>query len=963
MLEEEAEPTSESILVGSVPLSAGLNLSGTTSTPHKNLSGEERRRSIQTNPTPYPEERRGDRDQTKTRRLEIPLFDGDEADSWVLRVDQYFEIGDFSEEEKLKAVRICFVGEGLSWYRWERDRNPFRSWEHMKERVLEQFSTTQNTTAGERLMALRQEGPVRDYIRDFKALATHAPEFMEATLILAFITGLKPKIRAGVKMLEARTLEKMMNAAKRVEDWESEGEIDPGAKTEKKAPASKPSYDRSISGFNGANYRSGNGLTTQTTKPNNQNNLAGQMNKGRGPPNRATTTHYRLKPPFRRLTPAEMAKWRAEGLCYKCDEKHFAGHVCARSELTVLIMMEDGTEVECTEEQTNCEETGEEVEAGVAEVSIHSVVGLTSPRTMKVRGRIGTEEVIVLIDSGASHNFISEKVVQRLGLATAATGLYGVLVAGGVSVKGRGVIHDVELELQDCTIVTSFLPLELGIADVILGVQWLDTLGEIRVNWKLQRMLIQLGDKKLTLLGDKSLHSAEVSLKALQRGWEKYGEGMLIEFAGVQTEASVKERVVPEKSARVLDNYMEVFQEPSGLPPSRGKEHAITLESGAQPVSVRPFRYPQIQKAEIEKQVAAMWVAGIIRESCSPFSSPVLLVRKKDGSWRFCVDYMALNRVTIADKFPIPMIDQLLDELHGARVFSKLDLRSGYHQILVKAEDVPKTAFQTHDGHYEFLVMPFGLSNAPATFQSLMNDVFRPLLRRTVLVFFDDILVYNKSEKQHQQHLEEVLQLLQQHQLYANMKKFQFGSKQIEYLGYIISAEGVAADPEKIKAMVEWPIPRNVKQLRGFLGLTGYYRKFVLGYGHIAKPLTVQLKKEQFAWSEGATQAFEQLKIAMTTVPVLALPDFESVFEVESDASAVGLGTVLMQHGRPLAYFSQALTDRQKLKSVYERELMAIVFAIQKWRHYLLGRRFVVRTDQKSLQILLEQCEINLEYQ
>ena len=494
--------------------------------------------------------------------------------------------------------------------------------------------------------------------------------------------------------------------------------------------------------------------------------------------------------------------------------------------------------------------------------------------------------------------------------------------------RGKGVIEGVELRLPTCTILTSFLLLELGIADVILGVQWLDTLGEARVNWKLQKMSFWMEKEWVTVQGKFDLHSAAVSLKSLWKALEHDGEGVLVEFGGLQRE----EVALPVKVSRdlegLLSQYSHVFSEPSRLPPSRGKENNIVLEEGARPVSVRPFRYPQIQKAEIERQIHSMLAAGIIQESGSPFSSPVLLVKKKDGSWRFCVDYRALNRVTVADKYPIPMIDQLLDELHGAQVFSKLDLRSGYHQILVKTEDVPKSAFRTHDGHYEFLVMPYGLSNAPATFQSLMNQVFRPFLRRFVLVFFDDILVYSRTKEEHKEHLELVLKVLADQQLYANLKKCQFGCAQVEYLGHIISGKGVAVDQEKVRAMLEWPIPKNVKELRGFLGLTGNYRKFVKHYGSIARPMTVLLQKDQFAWNTTATTAFQALQKAMTTVPVLAMPDFDAQFVVESDASGVGLGAVLMQGGQPIAFFSQALTERQRLKSVYERELMAIVFAV-----------------------------------
>ncbi|RVX01071.1 Transposon Tf2-2 polyprotein [Vitis vinifera] len=299
-----------------------------------------------------------------------------------------------------------------------------------------------------------------------------------------------------------------------------------------------------------------------------------------------------------------------------------------------------------------------------------------------------------------------------------------------------------------------------------------------------------------------------------------------------------------------------------------------------------------------------MLEAGIVRPSLSPFSSPMLLVKKKDGGWRFCIDYRALNKVTVPDRFLIPVIDELLDKLHGATIFSKLDLKSSYHQIRVRQQDIPKTAFRTHEGHYEFLVMPFGLTNAPTTFQSLMNRIFRPHLRKFVLVFFDDILVYSKDLKEHCDHLQSVLSILANHQLHVNGKKCLFAKPQLEYLGHLVSAKGVAADPNKISAM---------------------------GYGAISWPLTQQLKKDAFNWNLEAEVAFQKLKTTMTTIPVLALPNFSQLFIVETDASGYGLGAVLMQ--------------------------------IQKWRHYLLGRHFIVRTDQSSLKFLLEQRIVNESYQ
>jgi hypothetical protein len=399
----------------------------------------------------------------------------------------------------------------------------------------------------------------------------------------------------------------------------------------------------------------------------------------------------------------------------------------------------------------------------------------------------------------------------------------------------------------------------------------------------------------------------------------------------------------------LLTEFESVFSEPTTLPPPRALDHAITLDSTAQPMNSRPYRYSPLQKDEIERQVAEMIRAGVVTPSMSPFASPVLLVKKKDGSWRFCVDYRKLNSLTIKNKFPLPIVDELLDELAGTKFFSKLDLRAGYHQIRMRSEDEQKTAFKTHHGHFQFRVMPFGLSNAPATFQCVMNSIFAPYLRKFVIVFLDDILVYSASWTEHLHHLRQVLATLQNAQLFAKLSKCEFGKTSIHYLG------DISTDPENTQVMHHWPIPLNQTKLRGFLGLTGYYRKFVRNYGVISKPLTQLLTKKGFEWTSQAAEAFQLLKEAMVSTPVLALPDFSQSFVIETDACDTGVGAVLMQSGHHIAYLSKALGVLNRKLSVYEKEFLAVMLAVDKWRQYLQRGPFLILTNHKSLCNLSDQ--------
>ncbi|KAA3473699.1 DNA/RNA polymerases superfamily protein [Gossypium australe] len=345
---------------------------------------------------------------------------------------------------------------------------------------------------------------------------------------------------------------------------------------------------------------------------------------------------------------------------------------------------------------------------------------------------------------------------------------------------------------------------------------------------------------------------------------------------------------------------------------------------------------------ELMSQLQELTERGFARPSFLPWGAPVLFVKKKDGAMRMCIDYRQLNKVTIKNKYLLPKIDDLFDQLKGATVFSKIDPRSRYYQSRVTDSDILKTGFRTRYGHYEFLVTPFGLTNAPAIFMDLINRIFRPYLDRFVVVFIDDILIYSRDENEHAEHLRIVLQTLKEKQLYAKFSKCEFWL-------------------HEISAILNWKPPRNVSEVRSFLGLASYYCRFVKGFSTIATLLTRLLQKDvRFEWSDKCQRSFDQLKTLLTEAPMLVQPESGKEFVIYSDASLNGLGCVLMQEGEVVAYASRQLKPHEKNYPMYDLELAAIVFALKIWHHYLYGEKCHVFLDHKSLKYLMTQKDLNL---
>src|SRR5664279_5495686 len=561
--------------------------------------------------------------------------------------------------------------------------------------------------------------------------------------------------------------------------------------------------------------------------------------------------------------------------------------------------------------------------------------------------RINTFPATVLFDSGASHSFISQEFAQHHGITFGLMKSPMVINTPGSRWQTKWVTPEVQICIGYMSFPHTLISLKSTDLDVILGIDWL-------VKYKAQ---LDCAGKSVTVThpsGDVVLYRSPLAMPSTSCS-PLWPEIALYFMEDVGT---------PEiHEVLVVCDFPDVFpDELPGMPPDRCVEFVIELLPGTASVCKRPYGMPLDELAELKMQIDELLSKDFIQPSSSAWGCPVLFVKKKDTKIpRLVVDYRPLNAVTIKNKYALPRINDLFDQLAGATVFSKMDLKSGYHQIKIRKEDIPKTAFITRYGLYEYTVMSFGLTNAPATFMRLMNSVFMEYLDKFVVVYIDDILIFSKTEEEHAKHLFLVLTKLRDHRLYAKFSKCEFWLDELVFLGHVVSAKGVAVVPDKIQNIMHAQSPKTVKDIRSFLGMAGYYRRFIEGFSKIAKPMTELLKKDKkFQWSDKAEEGFQTLKTKLTTAPVLVLPDTSKDFVIFCDASLQSLGCVLMQEGHVVAYASRQLKPHELNYPTHDLELAAVVHALKKWRPYLFGNRCELYSDHQSLKYLFTQPELNL---
>ncbi|KAL2224126.1 UNVERIFIED_CONTAM: Retrovirus-related Pol polyprotein from transposon, partial [Sesamum indicum] len=755
-------------------------------------------------------------------RLRIPepkayggARDAKEVENFLFDIEQYFLAANVEDEARKVSTATIYQANQLR----------LDTWALLREAIREQFFPENvEYNARRALRKLEHTGSVRDYVKSFSALMLDIRDMSEKDKLFTFMEGLKPWARLELQRQRVTDLGSAMAAAERLTDFNPEGRRD--RQTTPGPVQNKPGGAKS---FKSNSNRGGGDRKAPRSEPQETKQGAPQKNSG----------------------------------CFLCDGPHRYRDCPKKQLLNALATFTDKASPAKTMEPQASASGGHRFGRRGGQLGRHLPMVQhavpsggkepeeeAQPRNPRKKGlmfvdvKIHGKPIRAMIDTGATHNYLASAEVERLGL---------------VLEKGVGRVKAINSAAQPIAGVAKSVLIKVG-----------------SFEGKTNLSVVVMDDFKLILGLEFLRDTREKNLSAMQfeKGRKRNEPSYLCTLRFDEIEET--SGPIPGEIKKLLKEFEDVMPDelPRKLPPKRAVDHEIELVPGTKPPARAPYRMSQPELVELRKQLKDMLESGIIKPAKSPYGAPVLFQKKADGSLRMCCDYRALNKITVKNKYPIPLVADCFDRLSRAKYFTKIDLRSGYWQVRIKEGDEAKTTVVTRYGAFEFLVMPFGLTNAPATFSTLMNQVLHGFLDEFVVVYLDDIVIYSRTLAEHVDHLRQVLTRLREHELYAKVSKCSFAQETISFLGHIVERGRIRMDPKKVQAIEEWQLPKDVHDLRSFLGLANYYRRFVKGYSEIARPLTDLLKKtETWNWTPQCQVAFDNLKKAIVTDPVLALPD------------------------------------------------------------------------------------------
>ncbi|KAM0011412.1 putative nucleotidyltransferase, Ribonuclease H [Helianthus debilis subsp. tardiflorus] len=822
--------------------------------------------------------------------------------TWLDEMDTVVDISGCAEKDVVKFVSQSFKGEALARWRSLVQASGkavlySMSWEEFISLIKENYCPQHEVEKIESdfLSLVMTNLDCQAYLTSFNTMSRLVPYLVtpEPKRIARFIGGLAPEIKASVKASRPATFRSVADISLSL----TMDAVRQRSLRNKEAEKRKREDDNS----------------RRSSKKHRENG-----DDKRGSESRKDGHQSGEKPKCKNCKRHHFGKCRLESNS-QTQSKSFACGICKSKDHKTLDCkkLKDATCYNCNEKghiKTNCPKYAKKPEE--AKKTNARVFRMDAKEAVQddnvITGTFLVNDIFarVLFDSGADKSFRDHKFCKLLNMPVKTLSInYEVELAYGTIETVSTILDGCVISIKNHSFPLSLLPFKLAGFDIVLGMDWLShNQAQIVCNRK-QVVIKTPSGESLTIQGDTQYGLPEqVSMlkasKCLKKGCVIYMAQMIID------EPKPKIEDIP-----IISEYPEVFPEDlPGFPPDRQVEFRIDIIPGVAHVARAPYRLAPTEMKELKTQLDELLAKGFIKPSSSPWGAPVLFVKKKDGSMRLCIDCRELNKVTIKNRYPLPRIDDLFDQLQKASYFSKIDLRSGYHQLKVRDEDVHKTAFRTFYGHYEFLVMPFGLSNAPAAFMDLMNRVCKPYLDKFIIVFIDDILIYSKNQADHEKHLRCILKLLHHEKLYAKFSKCEFWLREVQFLGHIVSKRGIQVGPAKVEAVMNWQEPKTPVEIRSFLGLAGYYRRFIENFSRIAAPLTSLTKKKvKFIWGPKQQESFDILKQKLSNAPVLTLPEGTEEFVVYYDASHTGMGCVLMQKGKVIAYASRQLKVHERI--------------------------------------------------